>query len=323
MHRDLWHELRGYDESLDRPWGWSDNDLMLRVSQQHTWLDVSGDGLIGLHMEHGASADARTAREPATVNPMVIRNDAVANGPEWGLAGIEIRVTAATSTSEPVSGVGCAVPLSGWLAASTEWRASLDAVDFVRRIGAEAPPDVSIDRLVAVAQVVRTDLPRNIYWFGAIDPPVLMTMLRACPAAEVFFVNPWPEGVSDGLTMHPGEFSRFLEVRGRFKGWARILQGSSDTALDRIDRSGVGESPVELAWFAWGTSLDVVREVIRRLAPGGVAFCPFEGDDALAMDALQPVTRGCAVLKLGNSGLIAVTRPAGVPAVQDEEEGAA
>jgi hypothetical protein len=274
-------------------------------------------------MEHGSQADARNARDPSTVNPMVIRNEPVVNGPEWGLAGVEIPATTATSTSEPSSGAGCAVPLSGQLAAATTpWRASPDAVDFVRRIGAEALPAVPSDRLAAVAQVVRTDLPRNIYWFGAIEPPVLMTMLRACPAAEVFFANPWPEGVSDGLAMHPGEFSKFLEVRGRFKGWARILQGDPDTVLDRIDRSRVGESPIELAWFACGTSPGLMRAVIERLAPGGVAFCPFEGEDAVAMQTRQRVTRGCVATTLGDSGLMAVTRPGGVPAGLDEEEGA-
>ena len=85
MHRDLWFEARGYDESLDRPWGWSDNDLMLRVSQQHPWLDVSGDGLFGLHMEHWPKAEGRYARDPSTVNPMVIRNAPATNGPDWGL----------------------------------------------------------------------------------------------------------------------------------------------------------------------------------------------------------------------------------------------
>lgn len=319
MHRDLWSDARGYDESLDRPWGWSDNDLMLRVSQQHPWLDVSGYGLIGLHMDHWPQADGRYARDPSTVNPMVIRNEPAVNGPQWGLADMEIPATTATSNSEPMSGFGCAVALSGQMASSVavDWRPAPDAVDFVQRIGAErALPPARVDRLAAVAQIARADLPRNLYWFGAINPAVLMTILRVCPAAEVFFANPWPEGVSDGLALHPGELAKFLEVRGRFTGWARIVQGAPATVLDRIDRSSVGESPIEMAWFEWGTSLDLVRAVSNRLAPGGVALCPFEGDHTTALDLLKQATPGCVTQTLGNSGLITATR---LPVVEAEQ----
>jgi hypothetical protein len=312
MHRDLWYDARGYDESLDRPWGWSDNDLMLRVSQRHPWLDVSGHGLIGLHMEHGPQADARNARDQSTVNPMVIRNESAVNGPQWGLAGLEIPATMATSNSEPMSGFGCAVPLSGTLASSVaeNWNPAPDAVDFVRRIGAEGElPAAPVDRLAAVAQIARTDLPRNLYWFGAINPAVLMTILRACPACEVFFANPWPDGVSDALALHPGEFAKFLEVRARFKGWARIVQGAPATVLDRIEHSSVGTSPIELAWFESGTSLDLVRAVADRLAPGGVALCPIEGDRATALERLTRAAPGCVTQVVGNSGLVAATRP--------------
>ena len=326
MHRDLWYDARGYDESLERPWGWSDNDLMLRVSQHHPWLDVSGHGLIGLHMEHGPRSDARAVRDPSTVNPMVICNEPAVNGPEWGLAGIEIPATTATSNAEPMSGFGCAVALSGQMAssASADWQPEPDAVDFVRRIGAErALPPVPIEQLAAVAQIARTDLPRNLYWFGAINPAVLMTILRACPAAEVFFANPWPEGVSDGLAVHPGEFAKFLEVRARFKGWARIVQGAPATVLDRIERSSVGESPMELAWCEWGTSLDLVRAVTTRLAPGGVALCPIEGDCATALDILKQATPGCVTQVLGNSGLVTATRPGAEAAEQRADLAAA
>ena len=308
MHRDLWLDARGYDESLERPWGWSDNDLMLRVSQHHAWLDVSGYGLIGLHMEHWPHADARQARDASTINPMVVHNELAVNGPSWGLAGVEIPRTAATSNTEPASGFGCAVPLSGQLEASlaSDWCPAPDAVEFVRRIGAErTPPDEPGDRLAAVAHIVRTDLPRTLYWFGAINPAVLMTMLRACPAIEAFFVNPWPEGVSDTLAVHPGELSKFLEVRGRFKGWARIVQGAPATVLDRIDRSSVGESPIELAWFERGTAPELVHAVISRLAPGGVALCAVES----ALDILPQASPGCVTQVLGQSGLAAATRP--------------
>jgi hypothetical protein len=311
MHRDLWFESRGYDESLDKPWGWSDNDLMLRVSQLHPWLDVSGYGFFGLHMEHWPQAEGRHARDPSTVNPMVIRNVPVTNGPDWGLGDTEIPAATASSGIEPAPGLGCAVALSSQIAipVSQDWNPGSDAADFVRRIGADRElPPVPFEQLAAVAHVVLKDLPRNLYWFGAVNPAVLLTMLRACPAAELFLANPWPGGISDRLMVHPGELARFLDVRCRFRGWARIVQGVPATALERIRRSSIGESPVELAWIGPGTPLDLVRELVGRLAPGGVALCPIDGDRVTALERLREATPGCVVQLLGWTGLAAATR---------------
>lgn len=309
MHRDLWFEAKGYDESLDRPWGWSDNDLMLRVSQRHPWLDVSGYGFFGLHMEHWPTAELRYARDSSTTNPMVIRNVPATNAPYWGLGDVEIPLATCTAATAPVSGFGCGRALSGQtgLPVSEDWQPGSEAADFVRRIGADGElPQAPFKYLAAVAHVVLADLPRNLYWFGPINPAVLLTVLKACPAAEVFFANPWPEGVSDGLAFQPAELARFIEVRCRFRGWARIVQGAPSTVLERIGQSSLGQSPIELAWIGSGTPLSLMRELAERLAPGGVALCPADGD--VTLERLQEVTPGCVTQRLGGTGVIAVTR---------------
>ncbi|MEP7305692.1 MAG: hypothetical protein ABJA98_09255 [Acidobacteriota bacterium] len=312
MHRDRWFEVRGYDESLDRPWGWHDNDLMLRVSQQHPWLDVSSDGLFGLHMEHWPDADGRRARDASTVNPMVIRNVAATNGPDWGLGEQMIPTAECVSEASSAPGFGCGVPLSGRTAQplGEGWEPGAEAADFVSRIGAEGEsPRTAFEQLATVASIVLRDLPRSFYSFGSPSPGVLLTVLKACPAAELFLVNPWPEGVSDRLLVHPGELARFLEVRCHFRGWARIVQGSPATALERISRSGVGEPLIELAWIGLDTPLDRVRALVDYLAPGGVALCPVEGDPAAALERVRELAPGCVTQLLGRSGLVAFTRP--------------
>jgi hypothetical protein len=87
------------------------------------------------------------------------------------------------------------------------------------------------------------------------------------------------------------------------------VQGDPATALERIGRSSIDDSPVELAWIDPGTPLDLVRELASRLAPGGVALCPVGEDRAASVECLRAVTPGCVTQVLGSSGLVAATRP--------------
>jgi hypothetical protein len=308
MHRDLWLAARGYDERLDRPWGWTDNDLMLRVTQEHPWLDVSGSGFFGLHMEHWPDAVKRLARDAGSVNPMVIRNEPTVNDPDWGLAGVEIPAVPCGSAVAPASGAGCEVPLSG-AGASGGWRVDADAVDFVRRIGADRElPQVPLNRLAAIAAMVLAERPRNIYWFGPIDRSVMRTMLRACPAAELFLVNPWPEGAADALPLHPGHLAEFLGFACRFAGWARIVQGDPVSAMERIHASSMGDVSIELAWIGPGTPLAVVRDVAAALAPGGMVLTVEAGHGAATLERVRDAAAGCVTHALDGTGLIAATR---------------
>jgi hypothetical protein len=308
MHRDLWFAARGYDEALDRPWGWSDNDLMLRVSQEHAWLDVSGYGLFGLHMEHWPEEHGRAARDPAAANRMIIRNQPATNGADWGLADVAVPRVASRASAAPVSGFGCAVPLSGLV--SPLWAPGPEAADFVRRAGAEEEnPAAPFDQLAAVAHIALADRPRNVYWFGQINAPVLRTILRAAPAAEMFLVNPWPDGASDALLLHPGKLAAFLGAGCRFSGWSRIVQGDPRSALDRIDRSSTGPGPVELAWIDPAMPIEIVRAVSERLAPGGVLLYRCDRNDAtMTLARIRGAAPGCVAQVLGGADLVAATR---------------
>jgi hypothetical protein len=308
MHRNLWFEARGYDESLDKPWGWSDNDLMLRVSQRHGWLDVSGYGFFGFHMEHWPTAEARFERDKSTINPMTIRNVPVTNGDDWGMGQVEIASAPSRSTSEPPAGTGLVVPLSGgWSTRlATDWKRAPEALRFVRHIGIDyATAGVPSDQIDAVADLVLRDRPMSVYWFGSLKPALFVTILKACPAAELFVVNPWPEGPSDDLGFHPGEFAGFLEARCGFRGWSRLVQGDPLTAVERIAHSHPGTTRIELAWIGPEIPDDVIGHIVERLAPGGILLTPADTRDADCVGRLAPA---CTTQLLGNTGLVAATR---------------
>jgi hypothetical protein len=308
MHRDLWGAVRGYDESLDRPWGWSDNDLMLRVTQERSWVDISAHGFVGLHMEHWPSSEARYSRHPSTINPMTIRDHARANDDRWGLGDATVPAVIARSACEPESGAGSAVALSRRTAAAlpSDWQPSADARQFAAALGVDAEPRLA-DRIAAVADIVLTDRPLNAYFFG-LNPPVLTAVLRSCPAAETFFIHPWPEGATDHLGFHPGTFSGFLETRCAFRGWSRIVQGPPLTALERIAASTPGTGAIEFAWTETAVQDDILRQLDVRLAPGGVTLMPTGADAAAARRRVAAAMPNCIVQTLGTTGVLAATR---------------
>jgi hypothetical protein len=308
MHRELWHAARGYDERLDRGWGWADNDLMLRVTQEHAWIDLGGHGVFGLHMEHWPDGADRGARDPNAVNPMIVSNQVAANGPNWGLGRLAIGARRCDAPSSLPTGEGYAVPLSGH-SASPMWQPGPEAAAFVRRTAVHEDPEIPAAAIVAAAQIALADRPLHVYWFGPICPPVLQPILKASPAAELFLINPWPEGASDRLPFHPGTLASFLGASCRFSGWARVVQGDPQTALDRIDASTIGGRPVELAWVSPQTPTAVVRRLAERLAPGGVMLSAVEADPESERQQRQEQTPTCVTRMAGDGALLVTTRP--------------
>ena len=267
MHRDIWFAVRGYDEALDRPWGWSDNDLMLRVSQQYPWLDVSAHGFFGLHMEHWPRPADRLQRDPDTVNPMRIRDTMTVNDDDWGLGGVVIAPVHSSCASEIPAGRGYAVSPGNGESSDAE------VAELLRQLAHERSwPPLSDADLATVARGAVSIRPQRIAWIGSIVPPALQAMLLASPAAELVLINPWPAGVSDQLPFHPGEFARFIQAHCRYKGWARIVQGPAATAWQRVDDGSLDAGPFEMAWLDDAAPAAMADGLRVRMAAGGVLF---------------------------------------------------
>ena len=307
MHCDLWHTVRGYDERLERRWGWADNDLMLRVTQHHPWIDVSAYGAYGMHMEHWLDDQDRAARDPETVNPMTVHNELTVNGPGWGLGDLDVTLTRCSAAAALPVGDGCAVPLSGHTA-SPFWTRGPEAAAFVRRIAADYDPTVSFDDLTTVAQIALADRPTSVWWFGGIIPPVLMTILKATPAAELLLINPWPAGTSDHLPVHPGTLGSVLGASSRFSGWARIVQGDPATAVERITTSAMTPRAPELVWIGTETPAVTIAQAARVLAPGGVLLAPAHSQSSRTFEALAGDLSLPALRLKPIGGLVAATR---------------
>lgn len=98
MHRDLWHDCKGYDERLIY-WGFMETDLALRINQKYSLLNIGP--LLGRDLFHLSHTTQRIAVTNRRKNPRVTPQSFAPNGPNWGLGqhDLELRKAVPSETS--------------------------------------------------------------------------------------------------------------------------------------------------------------------------------------------------------------------------------
>jgi hypothetical protein len=309
MHRNLWHEARGYDESLKESWGWADNDLHLRLGQKYSSFDLGYFGICLFHLEHRAPfPDPAPNRSPRTVNPMVISQELRANDESWGLGSVTLSRRRVAPRFAPTRGLSAAVelsPLTGRFR-SEDLPVYLDRYDvrtIVRHCLASVPPNLNgalrstVEELVgSLAAYCCLEYPVNAFFFGHVPRHALEPVIRATLSVETYLVNLYPPGVSDNLAFHPGILSGVME-QVQFSGYASIIGGGYEDAIDRIRGARPGLGAVELAVVdqaSVGPHFDaLLTQLLEELAIGGAVFIILahpgdQGEEAtIELDAIK------------------------------------
>lgn len=279
MHRDLWFEFGGYNEKLDRAWGWSDNELMFRVTQKYNWMDVGYYGVVAFHIEHFASTGNAHSRDPNSINKMLLSYDVDQNAPTWGLAD-------QTLPERTVHGNGAVDPTPRWeplrYGASaakhiTELVRDPEMVTFTGRVANSKPSTgarkaVDDDVVVAASAILLKEYPRNVVHIGTLRWPLITMLVEGQPGIDMFLIQPWKEGDLDGTPGDPGMLSMLL-ANSPYRGFARILSQRAALALDNLAASDPLARDFDLVLLDRADveadfSL-VAAKVLERLAPGG------------------------------------------------------
>lgn len=279
MHRDLWWEFGGYNENLDRAWGWSDNELMFRVTQKYNWMDVGYYGVVAFHIEHFASTGNAHARDPNSINTMSLTYDPHPNGADWGLAGVSLplkfvegagRVDAAPQW-EPMR---CIVRTERGLhemIRDPEIEAFTSRVAHSRREGGMRD-SINDDAIVAASTVLLKEYPRNVLHVGALRWPLLSMIVEGNPGADLFMIQPWKEGNLEGEPGDPGMLSMLL-ANSPYRGFARILSQRAPQAIDQLVASDPIAQSFDLAILdrsdVESDFAQTAARILTRLAPGG------------------------------------------------------
>lgn len=275
MHRDLWFEFGGYNENLDRAWGWSDNELMFRVSRTYNWMDLGYFGVVAFHIEHHASTGNAHQRDPNSINAMLLTFEPHPNGPDWGMRdetlserGCSGRVTL---SADPDWG-----SLSYQISANTHIRGSV-VDDYINWTGlmhpAELPFDTATREAIGIAFVFgQHDRPLNAYFFGQVRLPVMTILTHVQPGISYYFLNPWKEGDLANARTLPATLGSHLAAH-QHRGFSRLLIGPAVSGLDALAASDPHAGPIELAVFdreSFEEDFEITfNSVLQRLAPGG------------------------------------------------------
>lgn len=286
MHRRLWEEFRGYNESLKRPWGWSDNELMLRVTEKYDWADLAMYGVMAFHMEHGPrrrwwDATDLPKRDASKVNRMLVTSDAAPNGPDWGLADRDLRVRLATPShggdTHDARGADVA-PLLHELTDSASIKAAgaapyvRDSMERVlthceRAYGAH--PDKADEQCLALLiSFVSAASPLNFVHCGSLLGHLLFGVLSEHTAIQAYLLRPWEDGDSSAQPCHPGVLSQILE-HSMYRGYARIMGGDPTAALGRLPLPGGIEFALVHTAQREDQTAAIVEGTVPRLARGG------------------------------------------------------
>ncbi|MDP3675559.1 MAG: hypothetical protein Q8R44_10770 [Novosphingobium sp.] len=275
MHRDMWFEFGGYNETLDRAWGWSDNELMLRVTQKYNWMDLGYYGVVAFHIEHHASTGNSHQRDPNSINAMLLTYDPHPNPPDWGLRDYEL-------AERRCSGQGRPSQTPEWSPLSYQVSVSSDVVgsvvdDFVSWTALmhdkDAPFNQTTRDAIGIAFSFATyEFPRNAFFFGDIRLPLLTILTKLHPGIEYFFLQPWKQGDLAGTQTTPGALGSHLSANGH-RGFARIVSGPAVPGMKDLIASDPHIGPIELAIVERASFDDnfelVLATVLNHLAPGG------------------------------------------------------
>jgi hypothetical protein len=83
LSRELWHEMRGYDERL-LYWGYTETDLAARIAQRHSVIDL--ERYLGCDFYHLRYSDRRVTITTRRKNPRRQPETYAPNTESWGLA---------------------------------------------------------------------------------------------------------------------------------------------------------------------------------------------------------------------------------------------
>lgn len=285
MHRYIWHELCGLDESFYL-WGGNDMDLGMRVSQNHPVLSLSMLGIFIYHMEHLPSDRRRSA--VLKPNPLTFNADFKLNNKDWGLGGYELerqvpQIRSASDLLECKSRQHEPESIESWPQSFGEIVSELTNSQLIKSIKRMVMSCLSrgwmvdheeLNALFFLSWYSRNHYPRRYLEFLS-NSIGAGTVVATCPSVELYRVGHW-EGIQPDDS--PLALINILDAF-KFRGYVRFVNGDISTAIQRLKDSFVGHFGFDLMLVGgemYGeVADDQVCNLMSYLTPGGALILSY------------------------------------------------
>lgn len=275
MHKKLWHECRGYHETMPG-WGWVDAELALRVTQCYPWIDLASIGVTIFHMEHNQRRNKSSSGGGHKLNPYDVSMDFAINGDQWGIADRTFAVEVAKSFQQKEVGKeNQQIPFPQWTKSRADLLTELinnEVCGHVKRyLSSRRVADYEWGSLYALAWYALYRYPRTYLEFGLRNPFATQIVASACSGVEIYGVDSWQQ---DGQPAPPPAFvTTALESVG-YRGYLRFITGDTQSSLERLKDSFVGEMEFDLILLRgdlFGDNVEsILQQALHALAPEGL-----------------------------------------------------
>jgi glycosyltransferase involved in cell wall biosynthesis len=277
MHRDRWNECRGYDERMIY-WGWLDVDLVLRMSQEYSFVYLDNFGVHPVHLEHyRRRGDDEEIKRLHKLNHPDDMPRFLVNDENWGLALHRLAYYRAENVGEADTD-----PPSPWVLTAAEAKHAMEdpaLIKMVQGILGQMPfpvHPVECNALRLLAWYASTRHPRLYVETGMRQPHAACIVAKCSPGTEVHAIVSW-QGLTDenlfgnreGATAAFFTSSALARMGGQW-AFTQFITGDPATAIQRLSRSYPGHFGVDLALVRSAPDgPQHAMQLAERLNPGG------------------------------------------------------
>lgn len=284
MHRDLWAEIRGMDEKFGS-WGFCDNDMGLRLSQEFPWVALASEGINLYHMEHPAVG--RRVSAVRFRNPRIYNRTVPANDDAWGLGDISLPDESATESEAAVTDARKPdqplFPPERVIAELTDAQLARHISGCLTEIPSNRIGKREVEALFFLAWHALRRCPRTYVEYQITRAYAAAVVTKACPSVEVYGIDEW--GGTIGASGIPVDAVCSL-LRNECGHYAheRYVNGDMRTAIARLKNSFVGDFFIDLAFLRGDFVGDALKEqlclLLDHLAVGGAIVVTTEAPGA-------------------------------------------
>lgn len=283
MHRDLWHAMRGIDETM-LYWGWMDIDFALRMTQRYPIMDLANFGVCGVHLQHYFQTPNDPVFRARLNNPANDTPSFTVNDENWGLGEQEFPIHCVEKVwdEEPADVTSLVGTTEKWDVTPAQVVEELTKPELHKQVQGIVqgvridPPQLmasakEFNAFAALSWHAQRRAARTYVETGMIGSYGACVVTRVSPGVEVYAVGNWSRPQPDGGSLML-LCNNLLKGLGQHWGYIRFVGDDPATAVDRISKSTGGRFAVDLALVRAGAGLPATQQALElaaSLTPGG------------------------------------------------------